>query len=74
MNKVYTAEIRPAEPVKAFVGDDGIYVPCRYDFRYHEMLISKELFIEAYNKWIDNSASRYACMIPSGDNADDWCD
>ncbi len=47
-----TAPITPSEPAKAYVDDDGIYVPCAYDFRLHKMLISRELFVEAYNKWI----------------------
>jgi hypothetical protein len=49
---IATMPIVPCEPVKAYVGDDGIYVPSCYDFRYYKMLISKELFVEAYNKWI----------------------
>lgn len=47
-----TAKIIPSEPVEPYVGDDGIYVPDNYDFRCYRMLISKELFVEAYNKWI----------------------
>ena len=49
---IKTAEVRPPEPARAFVGDYGIYVPYEYNSRYHKMLISKELFVEAYNKWI----------------------
>lgn len=39
------------------VTDDGIYVPV-YDYQYdsekplYKLLISKEVFIEAYNRWI----------------------
>lgn len=70
MTKVLTATILPVEPAKAFVGNDGIYVPSRHDFRHHEMLISKEIFVEAYNRWInDKSYSRFG-----EDNADDWCE
>lgn len=47
-----TAKIKEWEPAKPYVGEDGIYVPSPYDPRYHQMLISKELFVEAYNKWI----------------------
>jgi hypothetical protein len=50
--EILTAKIEPALPAKSFVGDDGIYVPSRHDFRIYEMLISRELFVEAYNKWI----------------------
>lgn len=35
------------------VGDDGIYVPYVIGDRvYSQLLISKEMFVEAYNKWI----------------------
>ena len=45
-------QIVPLEPVKAYVGNDGIYVPIDEDPRFYKMLISKEMFVEAYNKWI----------------------
>lgn len=50
-------EIIPSEPAKPYVGGDGIYIPDSDDFRYCRMLISKELFIEAYNKWIKGGAT-----------------
>lgn len=68
MKHILTAEIKPAEPVKAFVGDDGIYVPNCANPRYHMVLISRELFVEAYNKWIKNS--NYGFI--GEDDADDW--
>lgn len=40
-----------------YVGDDGIYVPCK-DYvpagcaATYKMILSKEMFVEAYNKWI----------------------
>lgn len=71
--KVFTAKIQPAEPVKAFVGDDGIYVPSRHDYRCHELLISRELFVEAYNKWIQ--CESYNQYLGCGeDDADCWCE
>lgn len=63
-----TAEIKPFEPVKPYVGDDGIYVPYEYDQRYHKLLISRELFVEAYNKWIKNGSYGFIGQ----DDADDW--
>lgn len=66
-----TATIIPAEPVKAFVGDDGIYVPSRHDFRCPELLITKELFVEAYNKWIKEEQNRN-CRMYDKDDADCW--
>ena len=46
------SRIEPLKPVQSYVDDDGIYIPYEYDPTYHRMLISKELFVEAYNKWI----------------------
>lgn len=43
------SEPHVAEPC---VRDDGIYVSSDIDCSFHKMLISKELFVEAYNKWI----------------------
>jgi hypothetical protein len=50
--EVKTAKICTPEPAKAFVDDEGIYVPYEQNPIYHKLLISKDLFIEAYNKWI----------------------
>lgn len=36
-----------------FVGEDGIYVPVGY--RMYKNIMPKELFVEAYNKWIANA-------------------
>ena len=71
MEKTAALEIKPAEQAKAFVGDDGIYVPSRYDYRAYEVLISRELFIEAYNKWIKN---KLTVALSGEDDADDWCE
>lgn len=57
-----TVKVRPMSDIvyvkqEPFVGDDGIYVPCEpyapegCSAAYH-CIITKELFIEAYNKWI----------------------
>lgn len=40
-----------------YIDDDGIWVPCNsYTLKgtasAYKMLISKDLFIEAYNKWV----------------------
>ena len=66
------AEIRSAEPAKAFVGEDGIYVPHCVDPRCHMMLISRELFVEAYNKWIVGIQDKHICHTFGEDDADDW--
>ena len=67
-----TAEIKPLEPVKPYVGDDGIYVPYEYDPRYHKLLISRDLFVEAYNKWIKDEPNVFDNPFTGQDNADDW--
>ena len=60
--------IEEPKPAKAYVGDDGIYVPSSFDYRCHELLISKELFVEAYNKWIKGES----VGLYDQDDADDW--
>ena len=67
---VKCAKIEEPKPAKAYVGDDGIYIPSRYDQRYHELLISKDLFVEAYNKWINVKPNTFVGQ----DTADDWCE
>jgi hypothetical protein len=42
---------------KPYVGDDGIYIPCEpyapVDCATtYECILSRDLFVEAYNKWI----------------------
>ena len=64
-----TSEVKPAEPVKPYVDDRGVYVPSRHDYRCHELLISRELFVEAYNKWIKNDNYN---PFAGTDDADDW--
>lgn len=52
-----TKTARIAEPKLAvsYVGEYGIFVPSDLDCKMHKMLMSKELFIEAYNKYIMNN-------------------
>ena len=57
------------KPAKPYVGQDGIYVPHCVDPTSHMLLISRELFVEAYNKWIKNQI-RFTCE----DDADCWCE
>ena len=49
---ISTIKIAPVELAKAYVGNDGIYVPIDANSSSYKLLVSKELFIEAYNKWI----------------------
>lgn len=60
------------DQVKPFVGDDGIYIPSPYDQSCHMMLISKEIFVEAYNKWIKPQNRNFIYI--GKDTADDWCE
>jgi len=64
--------IEPVEPVKPFVDDEGIYIPSCYDQRYYQCLITKELFVEAYNKWIKPQKRSFVKL--GEDTADDWSD
>ena len=67
-----TAEIKLLEPVKPYVGYDGIYVPYEHDPRYHKLLISRDLFVEAYNKWIKGEPNVFDNPFTGQDDADDW--
>lgn len=73
-SRVLTAEIKPAEPVKAYVGENGIFIPHCVDPRHHMMLISKELFVEAYNKWIVGAQDKHMGRASCEDDADCWCE
>lgn len=63
-----TTSYQPKE-VKAFVGDDGIYVPNSV-YGSYKLLMSRELFVEAYNKYI--LANQFRPGFVGQDNADDW--
>lgn len=40
-------------PYRSHVEEDGIYTPTIYKSTvYDQLIISKEMFVEAYNKWI----------------------
>lgn len=62
--------IAPVEPVKPFVDDKGIYIPSSYDPRHYQCLITRELFVEAYNKWIKPEKRNF--IYVGKDTADDW--
>lgn len=60
-----------------YVDDHGIYVPdkeyvpegCESTYR---CVMTKEMFVEAYNKWID--VRLYVHDWHGHDDADDWCE
>lgn len=64
--------IREPEPVKPYVDDRGIYVPYELNPIYHRQLISRELFVEAYNKWIKGEPDVFDNPFACQDDADDW--
>ena len=52
-----------------FVDDDAIkYRELRRGGHWDKTIITKEIFIEAYNKWIGNAQYSFAGQ----DSADDW--
>lgn len=58
-NKIRISRISEPKFIKQepYVGEDGIYVPLEdYVYEgtgsYYKMILSKEIFVEAYNKWI----------------------
>ena len=56
---------------KPYVNDHGIYAPVVYDDNiYDQCLMTKEMFVAAYNRWIKNEHDRFI----GEDDADDWCD
>lgn len=58
-----------------YVNDDGIYVPIAYaaygNLVYHQRIITKEMFVEAYNKWIKKELTS---TFVDRDDADCWCE
>lgn len=63
-----------------YVNEDGMYEPietyvpegCESVYR---CIMTKEMFVEAYNKWIKNdNKSKYECLISHQDDADCWSD
>ena len=54
-----------------YVNNDGIYVPTAYgDQVYYQRVMTREMLVEAYNKWIKSGEyARYGT-----DDADDWCE
>ena len=63
--------VKDFEPAKPYVDDEGIYVPYELNPIYHRQVISRELFVEAYNKWIKND---FSINATNDDDADCWCE
>jgi len=58
------------EIAKPFVDDEGIYIPSSVDSSCHRCIITRELFVEAYNKWIKPTSNNFIKL--GKDTADDW--
>ena len=57
VKKIKKVTDRNGNYYEPYIGDDGIYCPMviyEYDHLtvYNQLIISKEMLIEAYNKWI----------------------
>ena len=60
-----------------YVGDNGIYVPVNEYVpegctSMYKCVMTKEMFIAAYNKWIKNDSNINTFYYGSDDDADDW--
>jgi hypothetical protein len=56
-----------------YVDDDGIYMPNAYSNNvYYQCVMTKELFVEAYNKWIKGEPDVCDNPFIGRDDADDW--
>lgn len=61
-----------AELAKPFVDEEGIYVPYDENPIYYQCLITRELFVEAYNKWIKPQKRSFVKL--GEDTAEEWCE
>jgi hypothetical protein len=64
---------------KPFVDDRGIHVPINEYVQEgcastYVCIMPKELFVEAYNKWIKGKTDVYCDPFIGQDDADCWCD
>ena len=54
-----------------YVNDYGIYAPVVYgDRAYYQCVMTKEMFVEAYNKWIKSGKH----VNYGKDDVDCWCE
>lgn len=62
-----------------YINDYGIFVPEKSCVpegcaSVYNCLITKEIFVEAYNKWIKNDTDKYSSLFKVQDYADCWCE
>ena len=63
--------------VNPYVDDEGIYVPVKEyvpkgTLELYNCIMTKEMFIEAYNKWIKTNSRDN--VSTTDDDADCWCE
>lgn len=64
---------------KPYVDNYEIYMPINEYVpegcaSMYKCIMTKEMFIEAYNKWIKNGAEDNSRSFVDQDDADDWCE
>lgn len=64
---------------KPYVDNYGIYMPVNEyvpegSASMYRCIMTKEMFVEAYNKWIKSSADDNSRSFVDQDDADDWCE
>lgn len=62
-----------------YVDDNGIYMPVHEyvpegTASIYKCVMTKEMFVEAYNKWIIGATSKYSHINYDKDDADCWCE
>ena len=62
-----------------YVGENGIYVPVKeyvpeVAASVYECIMTKKMFVEAYNKWIKPEYNTYSPSNDGNDDADCWCE
>jgi hypothetical protein len=62
-----------------YVGDDGIYMPVHEyvpegTASMYTCVMTKEMFVEAYNKWIKGEPDVCTNPFVGQDDVDCWCD
>ena len=61
---------------ESYVDNHGIYMPVNEyvpegSASMYRCVMTKEMFVEAYNKWIENSSNG---VLAEQDDADCWCE
>lgn len=62
-----------------YVGENGIYVPVNEyvpegSASMYKCVMTKKMFVEAYEKWIESERDTYVSSNNNDDDADCWCE